>query len=129
MQNAARPLLGTHDFSAFRAAECQAKTPVKQLSRLSISRQGDIFVFEFRANAFLHHMVRNIVGCLVYVGKGKYPAEWLKELLEGGDRTLAAPTFSPDGLYLAGIEYDPAWGLPAGTATFSAIPACQWSAL
>lgn len=113
MQEAARALIGTHDFSAFRSAECQAKTPVKELTRLSISRQGDIFRFEFRANAFLHHMVRNLMGCLVYVGKGKHTTEWLKKLLDGRDRALAAPTFSPDGLYLAGIEYDPAWELPA----------------
>ncbi|MBI2312556.1 MAG: tRNA pseudouridine(38-40) synthase TruA [Betaproteobacteria bacterium] len=128
MQEAARPLLGSHDFSAFRAAECQAKSPVKDLYRADISRQGELFVFEFRANAFLHHMVRNIVGCLVYVGKGRYPVEWVRQLLEQRDRTLAAPTFAPDGLYLAGIEYDAAWGVPRGELALNAIPVYQWAA-
>ncbi len=109
---AARHLVGEHDFSAFRAAECQAKTPVKVLNELEILRSGDILLFRLRANAFLHHMVRNLVGSLVYVGKGKHPPEWLRELLEGRDRRLAAPTFAPDGLYLAGVGYESKWGLP-----------------
>ena len=77
MQIAAKMLLGEHDFSAFRAAECQARSPVRNLTKLEITRQGDIIAFELRANAFLHHMVRNIVGCMVYVGKGKHPPEWI----------------------------------------------------
>lgn len=112
MQEGAGYLLGEHDFSAFRAAECQAKSPVKRLDRLDIRKVGDCLVFDLGATAFLHHMVRNIVGCLVYVGKGKHPPVWIKELLEGRDRTLAAPTFSPGGLYLSGIHYAPQWGLP-----------------
>lgn len=112
MRIAAQMLLGEHDFSAFRAAECQAKSPVRNLTKLEITRQGDIIVIELRANAFLHHMVRNIVGCLVYVGKGKYQPEWMRMLLEGRDRAHAAPTFSAAGLYLAGIAYDPKWSLP-----------------
>lgn len=115
MQVAAQILLGEHDFSAFRAAECQAKSPVRSLRKLEITQQGDIIAFELRANAFLHHMVRNIVGCLVYVGKGKYQSEWMQTLLEGRDRTHAAPTFPAAGLYLAGISYDPKWGLPEFT--------------
>jgi tRNA pseudouridine38-40 synthase len=112
MQRAARLLIGEHDFSAFRSAECQARTPVRTLTRLDVTRRGDHVVFELRANAFLHHMVRNIVGCLVYVGKGKHPPEWLGEVLAGRDRARAAPTFEAAGLYLAGVEYEARWGLP-----------------
>ncbi len=113
MAQGAAHLLGEHDFSAFRAAECQAKSPVKELRRLDIRRHGELILFDLAASAFLHHMVRNIVGCLVYVGKGKYPPEWMGQLLASRDRRLAAPTFSPDGLYLAGVGYDTKWGLPA----------------
>lgn len=112
MALAARILVGRHDFSAFRASQCQAKSPVKQLSRLDVRKQGDIIVFDLEADAFLHHMVRNIVGCLVYIGKGKHPPQWMAEVLEGRDRKLAAPTFAPDGLYLRHIGYDVKWGLP-----------------
>ncbi|MBI5753455.1 MAG: tRNA pseudouridine(38-40) synthase TruA [Hydrogenophilales bacterium] len=113
MQCAANQLLGEHDFSAFRAAECQAKTPVRTLSELNIRRVNDLLVFDLRANAFLHHMVRNIIGGLVYVGRGKYPPMWMGEILAGRDRKLAAPTFAPDGLYLSGVEYPPQWAIPA----------------
>jgi tRNA pseudouridine38-40 synthase len=112
MRSGAQLLRGEHDFSAFRAAECQAKSPVRNLTKIDITRYGDIITFELRANAFLHHMVRNIVGCLVYVGKGKYPPEWMGELLKGRRRGDAAPTFSAAGLYLAGITYDDKWKLP-----------------
>ncbi len=111
MQIAAQSLLGTHDFSAFRASQCQAKSPIKHLRQLDIRREGDMLIFDVSANAFLHHMVRNIVGCLVYVGKGKYPIEWLEEVLASRDRKLAAPTFLPDGLYLRRIQYDAKWSL------------------
>lgn len=113
MQIAAEMLRGEHDFSAFRAAECQAKSPIRNLTKLEITRQGDIIAFELRANAFLHHMVRNIVGCLIYVGKGKYPPEWMEALLNGRKRSGAAPTFPAAGLYLAGINYNAKWELPA----------------
>lgn len=112
MREAAQSLLGEHDFSAFRAAQCQARTPVRTLTRLDIRQAGELVVFDFTANAFLHHMVRNMVGCLVYVGAGKHPPAWLSEVLAGRDRRLAAPTFAPDGLYFTGADYDPAWGLP-----------------
>jgi tRNA pseudouridine38-40 synthase len=112
MQAAAQLLLGEHDFSAFRAAECQARSPVRSLTKIDITQHGDIIAFELRANAFLHHMVRNIVGCLVYVGKRKYPPEWIRELLIGRRRSDAAPTFSAAGLYLAGVSYDDKWKLP-----------------
>jgi len=113
MRVAARVLLGEHDFSAFRAAECQAKSPVKHCYRADVERDGELVTFDFRANAFLHHMVRNIVGALVYVGKGNHPPQWMADLLAGRDRSLGAPTFDPAGLYFAGVEYEPKWGLPA----------------
>lgn len=112
MQEAAEYLLGEHDFSAFRSSECQAKSPVKHLRQLDIRREGGMLVFDLNAGAFLHHMVRNIVGCLVYVGKGKHPPQWMKEILEGRNRIMAAPTFAPDGLYLRRIQYEAKWGLP-----------------
>jgi tRNA pseudouridine38-40 synthase len=112
MRRAATSLLGEHDFSAFRAAECQARTPVKELRELRITRRGELIRFEFAADAFLQHMVRNIVGSLIYIGSGRRPPEWLDELLQSRDRTRAAPTFSPAGLYLAAVEYDAAWALP-----------------
>jgi tRNA pseudouridine38-40 synthase len=112
MRAAAQRLLGEHDFSAFRSAECQAKTPVRMLERATVEQCGEYLVFEFTANAFLHHMVRNLVGSLVYVGKGAYPPEWLAEVLAGRDRSRAAPTFSPDGLYLTSVRYPERWKLP-----------------
>jgi tRNA pseudouridine38-40 synthase len=105
-------LIGEHDFSAFRAAECQAATPVKTLRSIEISRQGDYWQFDFDASAFLHHMVRNIMGCLVMIGSGVRPPGWMAEVLAARNRTLAAPTFSASGLYFAGPYYDPALGLP-----------------
>lgn len=112
MQQAAKYLLGEHDFSAFRAAECQAKSPVKHMYRAEIRQAQGALLFDFCANAFLHHQVRNMVGALIYIGKGKYPAEHMQVLLGGRDRTQSPPTFSPDGLYLTGVYYDPKWGLP-----------------
>jgi tRNA pseudouridine38-40 synthase len=112
MREAAALLLGEHDFSAFRSSECQAKTPVRNIHAFTIDQEGEKIVFVVRANAFLHHMVRNLVGTLVYVGKGKHPPQWVKEVLRSGDRAKAAPTFGPEGLYLERIEYQPKWGLP-----------------
>ena len=114
MAGAAALLLGERDFSAFRAAECQAKSPVKTLHRASISRRGDLVVFDFSANAFLHHMVRNLVGSLVWVGKGSQPREWLADVLASRDRSRAAPTFEAAGLYFSGVDYEPHWHLPQG---------------
>ncbi|HNC51400.1 MAG TPA: tRNA pseudouridine(38-40) synthase TruA [Accumulibacter sp.] len=113
MQAAAQLLLGERDFSAFRAAECQANSPVKIMRRAEIRRFGDLLVFDFEASAFLHHMVRNLVGSLVFVGQGKRPPEWIGELLAAADRRLAAPTFVAAGLYLVAVGYSPRWGLPA----------------
>lgn len=122
MREAAAMLLGEHDFSAFRAAECQAKSPVKTLYRADVSAQGDCIAFDFRANAFLHHMVRNLVGSLVYVGLGRQPPGWVAELLRQRDRTRAAPTFDPAGLYFAGVEYDERWQLPKSGAETVVLP-------
>ena len=112
MREAARHLIGVHDFSAFRSSQCQAKSPIKQMHEVRVERHGEVLVFTVRANAFLHHMVRNLVGSLIYVGNGRHPPTWLADVLEGRDRHDAAPTFMPDGLYLAKIDYDPKWGLP-----------------
>lgn len=112
MQEAAEHLLGTHDFSSFRAAGCQARSPVKTMHDIRLERRGDLIMVTLTANAFLHHMVRNIVGCLLVVGTGNQSPQWLREILACRNRSLAAPTFMPDGLYLAHIAYDSKWSLP-----------------
>jgi len=112
MQAACAALPGEHDFSAFRAAGCQAKSPVKRMRHASVRQCGALFVFDFEASAFLHHMVRNLVGALVHIGKGAQSPAWIGELLQMKDRRLAAPTFSPDGLYFRGPVYESRWGLP-----------------
>lgn len=112
MQAAAACLTGEHDFSSFRAAQCQARSPVRMLYEARIRQRGQMFIFDFAANAFLHHMIRNLVGSLVAVGKGEYPVDWLAELLAARDRRQAAPTFAPDGLYFVGPSYEACWGLP-----------------
>jgi tRNA pseudouridine38-40 synthase len=112
MRAAAALFVGEHDFSAFRSSECQAKSPVRTIYQFEISTRGETIDFVVRANAFLHHMVRNLVGTLVYVGKGKHPAHWVQELLHSKDRSRSAPTFGPQGLYLERIEYEAKWGLP-----------------
>ncbi len=113
MRAGAARLIGEHDFSAFRSSECQAKSPVRTITRLDIAQRGDVLQFTLEANAFLHHMVRNIVGTLVYIGKGKHAPAWVPELLASRTRALAAPTFSPHGLYLSQIDYDARFNLPA----------------
>ncbi|AVS77274.1 tRNA pseudouridine(38-40) synthase TruA [Paracidovorax avenae] len=140
MRAAARHLIGEHDFTSFRASACQAKSPVKTLRRIEITQRGTGGVpagqasgdrgdvptcywrFEFEGNAFLHHMVRNIMGCLVAVGQGQHPADWMHAVLQARSRDAAAPTFSPDGLYFLGPLYDPAWGLPDRTAAYDWLP-------
>ena len=112
MREAAALLLGEHDFSAFRAADCQAKNPVRTLHAIDIERDGERIEFRLRANAWLQHMVRNIIGTLVYVGKGRHPPGWARTVLESRDRARAAPTFAAQGLYLETVEYDAAWDLP-----------------
>ena len=112
MSRAASRLVGRHDFSAFRAAECQAKSPIRTLTRATVRMEGPYLIYDFAGNAFLHHMVRNMVGCLIHIGKGARPPEWVDELLASRDRRLAAPTFMADGLYLCGIDYPARWALP-----------------
>jgi tRNA pseudouridine38-40 synthase len=112
MREGARALVGEHDFSAFRAAECQAKTPVRTVHAIVIEQQAERIDFVIRANAFLQHMVRNIVGSLIYVGNGKRAPGWIAELLASRDRSNAAPTFAPEGLSLEKVEYHPKWQLP-----------------
>ncbi len=112
MGEAARSLLGEHDFSAFRAAECQARTPVRRLHELAVERQGDWIVIRATANAFLHHMVRNMAGLLISVGRGEADSSWAREVLESRDRTRGAPTAPPDGLYLWRVRYSPDFALP-----------------
>jgi tRNA pseudouridine38-40 synthase len=122
MQRAAAHLLGEHDFSAFRAAACQALTPVKTLRQLDITRHGAYWRFDFEASAFLHHMVRNIMGCLVAVGAGSKPPDWMAEVLASRSRQAAAPTFAPDGLYFVGPHYDAAYSLPEHTSAMDWLP-------
>ena len=112
MREAAACLHGEHDFSAFRSAECQAKSPVKLLRECRIENFGQRFCFDFSASAFLHHMVRNLVGSLVYVGMGRRSVIWMTEVLEGRERRHAAPTFMADGLYFVRADYEKRWGLP-----------------
>ncbi|HQO16131.1 MAG TPA: tRNA pseudouridine(38-40) synthase TruA [Methylotenera sp.] len=117
MQKAAGYLIGEHDFSAFRAAECQASSPVRtmyqaEVTQLKLAENKVYFQFNFSANAFLQHQVRNMIGALIYIGKGAHPPEYMQTLLQNRNRTLSPPTFSPHGLYLVGVGYDAKWGLP-----------------
>ena len=121
MQKGASYLIGEHDFSAFRASECQAKTPIRTMHEARVRQAGGQFIFKFSANAFLQHQVRNMLGALIYVGNGKYPPELVKELLAQKDRTLSPPTFSPNGLYLTGVDYDEQWQLPSGAKNVGLI--------
>jgi len=114
MRQASRCLIGEHDFSSFRSSECQAQSPVRVMREIAIAREGDRIDFAFSANAFLHHMVRNLVGALTQIGKGAQRPDWLREVLDARDRRLAAQTAAPQGLYLESVRYDPRWELPAG---------------
>jgi tRNA pseudouridine38-40 synthase len=122
MRSAAATLLGTHDFSAFRSAECQALSPVKTLRKVEVDRRGAYWRFAFDADAYLHHMIRNLVGCLVAVGTGSRPVQWLLDVLASRDRSLAAATFAPDGLYFVGPYYDAVHGIPDHTAAMDWLP-------
>jgi tRNA pseudouridine38-40 synthase len=122
MQASADRLIGTHDFSAFRAAQCQALSPVKTLRVLQVSRRGAYWRFDFEADAFLHHMVRNIMGCLLAVGTGSRSPDWIDEVLQSRRRERAAPTASAAGLYFVGPYYDPSYDLPSQSAALDWIP-------
>lgn len=143
MQKGAGYLLGEHDFSSFRASACQAKSPVKTLYDIRITRRlisgGSLAAasamrpgedpmeccywrFEFDGSAFLHHMVRNIMGCLINIGQKQSPPEWMQQVLDARSRDAAAPTFAPDGLYFLGPVYEEKWGLPTRTPPFDWLP-------
>ena len=122
MRAAAAFLIGRHDCTSFRAAGCLARSPVKTLGTIDIARRGAYWRLDFEADAFLHHMIRNIMGCLVAVGQGQHPPGWMSQVLAAQDRDAAAPTFAPDGLYFLGPVYAPEWNLPIRTAAYDWIP-------
>jgi tRNA pseudouridine38-40 synthase len=113
MQRAVEPLIGEHDFSAFRSIECQSKTPLRRVERIEVRREGDIVWLEFVANAYLHHMVRNIVGTLLVVQHEADPAAAMQGVLSRGERRFAGATAPAAGLYLWRVEYPPAFAIPA----------------
>ncbi len=115
MQEAGQWLAGEHDFCSFRAAECQARHPIREIRELTVQRRGDGVVLDIEANAFLHHMVRNIAGVLMAIGMGDRPTEWAREVLERRDRTQAGVTAAAAGLYLAKVRYPERFGLPETT--------------
>lgn len=114
MHSAAQDLLGENDFSSFRSAACQSDHARRFMESITVSREGDYIYFDLCANAFLHHMVRNIVGSLLKVGRGERPVDWMARLLEQRDRTLAGPTAPAEGLYLVAVQYPQHYGLPDG---------------
>jgi tRNA pseudouridine38-40 synthase len=118
MHEAAQSLLGEHDFTSFRAGACQARHAVREIQGISVCRQGDIVTVNVTANGFLYHMVRNIAGSLMRVGEGEVPVSWMGQLLEMRDRTQAAPTAQPEGLYFVGARYPQQFGLPDSTPAF-----------
>lgn len=122
MRAAAAHLVGEHDFSSFRSADCQAKSPVKTLRSIDISRHGDYWRFDFDASAFLHHMVRNLMGCLLAVGAGRQAPDWLSAVLAARDRDAAAPTFAAAGLYFCGPYYDPRFAIPEAKSAMCWLP-------
>ncbi len=113
MHAAAQYLIGEHDFSAFRTAACQARSPLRCVQAITVAREGDRVVFDIQANAFLHHMVRNIAGSLRMVGRREQPPQWIEQLLAGRDRTKAGPTSAALGLVFLGPLYPAQFGLPA----------------
>lgn len=125
MNQAARTLLGTHDFSSFRASECQAKSPIKTLDAIQLTAYGRFVVLDIRASAFLHHMVRNIAGTLLAIGTGAQPVEWMQSVLDARERAAAGVTAAPYGLYLVHVEYAAEFELPQralGPSFLSAMP-------
>lgn len=122
MQAAAALVVGEHDFSSFRSSECQARSPVKTMRAITITRRGAYWRFDFDGSAFLHHMVRNLMGCLLAVGTGRQAPGWLGEVLAARCREVAAPTFPADGLYFTGPYYDADLGLPDHTPAMDWVP-------
>ncbi|HMW23874.1 MAG TPA: tRNA pseudouridine(38-40) synthase TruA [Burkholderiaceae bacterium] len=122
MRQAAAQLIGEHDFSSFRSADCQARSSVKLMHRVEVLRHGAYWRFDFEASAFLHHMVRNLMGCLVAVGAGQREPGWMAEVLAARNRDAAAPTFAPDGLYFLGPRYDSRHDLPDWAAAADWLP-------
>jgi len=114
MHEAGQLLVGTHDFSAFRSSDCQARSPIRRLERLTVERDGPWIILEVTANAFLHHMMRNIAGLLMAIGRGEAEPVWAAEILAGRDRTKAAATAPAEGLYFWSVRYPAAFGLPGG---------------
>ena len=123
MHSAAQSLIGTHDFSSYRAAECQSKTPIRRMEKIDVTRQGDYVAIQVTANAFLHHMVRNIAGVLLAVGKGDRPVEWAQTVLDARDRRSGGVTAPPQGLYLIGVRYPESYGLASEPEAGSSLPA------
>ena len=113
MDEAAQALVGTHDFSSLRAANCQARSAIKTVHSISVRRADRYVVLDVHANAFLHHMVRNIAGLLIAIGQGKRERGWVAEVLQARDRRSSGITAPAGGLYFVGVDYDPAFGLPA----------------
>ena len=122
MREAARALIGEHDFSSFRSSHCQALSPIKEMRRIEINRIGDYWRFDFEASAFLHHMVRNLMGALITIGSGNKPPGYMTLLLAERNRELAPPTFPPSGLYFLGPDYDPHLAIPRRTAAHDWLP-------
>ena len=122
MREAAALLVGEHDFSSFRSSECQARSPVKTMRAITITRHQAYWRFDFDGSAFLHHMVRNLMGCLLAVGSGRHPPDWIAEVLAARNRAAAAPTFAAAGLYFTGPYYDPALKLPEHTPAMDWLP-------
>jgi tRNA pseudouridine38-40 synthase len=113
MDRAARALIGEHDFTSFRTVACQSPTPMRLVTQIGFSEHGNIVDIEFVANAFLHHMIRNLVGSLLLVGRGERPDAWIAEVLAARDRKRAGPTAPPQGLVFLGPRYPATFGLPA----------------
>lgn len=112
MHQAAQSLLGEHDFSAFRSSQCQAKHAVREMQKINVKRDGHYVILDIKANAFLHHMVRNIMGTLMVIGRGEQPVSWMQDILQGRDRKQAGMTASAAGLYLVNVQYPEEHGLP-----------------